>query len=177
MIKSQTSENVQNEQEQNIPETTETETSAGEEKKEQPDYLDQLKRLQADFINYKRRMEKMQAEWGEVSVRNVVNELLPIIDDFDYLFHHNVDDQGHLPMDGVKMIYDKMYSVLQKLGVEDVPTQNELFDPQVHEAVRMEKNTNVEPGTILQVWQRGYMLNGKLLRPARVMVAEESRDE
>ncbi len=176
-----------NTEEKKVNEENEMDAPMSEEVKEQEpspsgsdentNYLEQLQRLQAEFINYKRRMEKMQSDWADNSVRNVISELLPVMDDFDYLFLHNTDDKEHLPVQGVKMIYDKMFSILEKLGLETVATENVLFDPEMHEAVRLEKTDEAKPGEILQVWQRGYQLKGRLIRPARVMVAEGKESE
>ncbi|MBN2411992.1 nucleotide exchange factor GrpE [candidate division KSB1 bacterium] len=145
-----------------------------EESKEQekPDYLDQLQRLQAEFINYKKRVERQQKEWHEYAIRGVITELLPVVDDFDYLFQHNEEQNEELPLEGVKLIYNKLINCLKKLGLENIKTQNEIFDPELHEAVKVEQIENAEHGEILDVWQRGYTFRGKLLRPAKVKVAE-----
>jgi len=146
----------------------------GEEIKEQEksDYLEQLQRLQAEFINYKKRVERQQKEWHEYAIREVITELLPVIDDFNYLFQHNEDQDDKLPLQGVELIYNKLIKNLEKLGLEIINTQNELFNPEFHEAVKVEQAENAEHGEILDVWQRGYTFRGKLLRPAKVKVAE-----
>ncbi len=139
---------------------------------EKPVYLDQLQRLQAEFINYKKRVERQQKEWHEYAIREVIRELLPVVDDFDYLFQHNEEQNDKLPVDGVKLIYNKLMTSLEKLGLDKIKTQNEIFDPEFHEAVKVEQTENAEHGEILDVWQNGYTFRGKLLRPAKVKVAE-----
>jgi len=144
-----------------------------EESEEQvrSDYLEQLQRLQAEFMNYKKRVERQQKEWHEYAIRDVITELLPVVDDFDYLFQHNEDHENKLPMEGVKLIYNKLKNYLEKLGLENISTHNELFDPEFHEAVKVEQTHDAEHGEILDVWQKGYTFRGKLLRPAKVKVA------
>ncbi len=143
---------------------------------QKPDYLEQLQRLQAEFINYKKRIEKQQSEWHDYSLREVMNVLLPIMDDFEYLFQHHQNDKEPLPYGGVKMIYNKLNAALEKLGLELINAEREQFDPELHEAVLIEHHDTAENGEILQVWQKGYTFKGKLLRPARVKVAK-AKDE
>jgi len=146
----------------------------GEELKQQekPDYLEQLQRLQAEFVNYKKRVERQQKEWHDYAIREVLTELLPVFDDFDYLFQHNEEQEDTLPLDGVTLIYNKLKTSMEKLGLENINTQNEIFNPEIHEAVKVEQTENAEHGAILDVWQKGYTFRGKLLRPAKVKVAE-----
>jgi len=164
---------------ENNPETsgpaeTDMQDHIREEKK--PDYLDQLQRLQAEFINYKKRVEKQQSEWHDYSLREVMNTLLPVVDDFEYLFQHHVDENEPLPYEGVRMVYNKLSAALNKMGLELISAEKEQFDPDLHEAVLVEHHDTAVDGEILQVWQKGYTFKGKLLRPARVKVAKK-KDE
>jgi molecular chaperone GrpE len=139
----------------------------------QPNYMEQLQYLQAEFLNYKRRIEKQKYEWQDDALRNLLSQLLPVIDDLElYLQHHPVDDMQKSES-GIKMIYDKLMAILINIGLEKVSTEI-LFDPEKHEAVFVEQKDDVPHGHILQVWQPGYYFKEKLLRPARVKVAEKA---
>ena len=122
-------------------------------------YLEQLKRLQADFSNYKKRIEQQRVEWYETATRNVVTELLPVLDDFEYLFQHQ--DEQAISIDGVMLIYNKLLSVLKNIGVEPIETDDKVFDPELHEAVMMENVKDGESGRLLEVWQKGFLCKGK----------------
>ena len=129
-------------------------------------YLEQLQYLQAEFQNYKRRIDRQRTEWQDDAVRNFIFQLLPVLDDFELYFQHHPAD------DGVKMIYEKLVTVLKNAGLERVTTVT-LFDPELHEAIHVEQNEDVPHGHILEVWQPGYYFKEKLLRPAKVKVAEQ----
>ena len=144
----------------------------GSEKGEGTNYLEQLQRLQADFANYKKRVEQQKAEWYEHAVQKVASELLPILDDFDHLFNHNQQAEGTVSAQGVKLIYEKLKRTLEKLGVKEIPTDERAFNPDYHEAIHMEESDQVPQDEIVRVWQKGYMYKDKLLRPAKVVVAK-----
>jgi molecular chaperone GrpE len=152
---------------------------SGDEKEEKPaeaeysesDYLNQLQRVQAEFINYKKRIEQQRSEWQHLVTREILYQLLPILDDYDLFFKHENQSQAE-SRDGIKMIYDKMLSILTEMGLEVLSADNAEFDPELHEAVHVEKSTETPHGQILDVWQKGYQFRGKLLRPAKVIVAD-----
>jgi molecular chaperone GrpE len=137
-------------------------------------YLEQLQYLQADFQNYKRRIEKQKFEWQDDAVRNLLLQLLPVLDDFELYFQQfgaGADDKS---AKGIRLIYEKLTTILKNAGVEKVSTEG-LFDPEKHEAVHVEEKDDVPHGHILQVWRSGYSLKDRLLRPARVKVAETKK--
>ena len=141
-----------------------------------PDYYDQYMRLQAEFQNYKRRSEQRMQEWRLYAAKDIVSQLLPVIDDFDILFNHNQENSDALCVDGVKMIYNKMLSTLQELGLEPIEAIGKEFDPTIHEAVMAEESDEVEEGHILKVWQQGFMYKDTLLRPSKVITAKAKQD-
>jgi len=156
------------------PNENETEKQAAPEPapvEPQPNYLEKLQYLQAEFINYRKRIDKQKLEWQDDAVRNFLLQLLPVLDDFESYFRHHgaAADQGS--GSGIRMIYDKFMAILRSAGLETVSTET-TFDPEKHEAVHVEQNEDVPHGHILQVWQPGYYFKEKLLRPARVKVAE-----
>ncbi|MBN1998339.1 nucleotide exchange factor GrpE [candidate division KSB1 bacterium] len=138
---------------------------------ESVDYLDQYQRLQAEFINYRKRVEEQWAKQREEGVQSVLALLLPVLDDFNLFFGHHKNDKDQTVIIGVKMIYEKMMSSLTALGLTKVDTDS-LFNPEYHEAVVVENKQGVPSGKILDVWQPGYSYKQKLLRPAKVKVAE-----
>ena len=137
------------------------------------DYLNQLQRVQAEFINYKKRIEQQRSEWQTLVTREILYQLLPILDDYDLFFKHEKQSDAEAKV-GVRMIYDKMVSILADMGLEVITTEKAEFDPELHEAVHVKKSENTPHGQILEVWQKGYQFRGKLLRPAKVIVAESS---
>lgn len=143
----------------------------------QPDYLAQLQRLQAEFSNYRKRTEQQRAEWHDYAQKEVVSQLLPVLDDFDHLFNHHEGQDSDFSKEGVKLIYDKLRSILEKLGVETIDTKDSMFDPSMHEAIHARETKDDPQDKILQVWQKGYLYKGKLLRPAKVVVAKRKEEQ
>ncbi len=138
------------------------------------EYLDQLRQLQAEFANYKKRVLRQQAEWHDDSMREIISDVLPIMDDFDRLFHDSANESPYLSREAVSLIYEKMKAILRKRGLEVIEAQDSPFDPEMHEAIIMEDSSLVPHGTVLQVWEKGYKLKDKLLRPAKVKVAQNT---
>lgn len=132
-------------------------------------YLEQLLYLQAEFQNYRKRIEKQKFEWQDEAVRSLVLQLLPVLDDFELYFQQF--GTGAEDKSGIRMIYEKLNTILKGAGVEKVSTEG-LFDPEKHEAVHVEQKDDVPHGHILEVWRSGYSLKDRLLRPAKVKVAE-----
>lgn len=155
----------------NIPINNEAEAAADPPCRCQ-DYLDQLQRLQAEFSNYKKRVQRQQEEWYEHSAREIIEEVVSILDDFDQMFLHSEGGAGQISRQGVKLIYEKMISILSKRGLEVINAQDSPFDPELHEAVLVEETDKVPQDTVVQVWQKGYKLKDKLLRPAKVKVSK-----
>ena len=140
------------------------------------EYLDQLRQLQGEFANYKKRILRQQAEWHDDSAREIISEVIPILDDFDRLFHYSANGSSHVSREAVNMIYEKMTAIFHKRGLEVIDAQNSCFNPELHEAVIMEESNIVPHGTVLQVWEKGYKLKDKLLRPAKVKVAQNTAE-
>lgn len=148
------------------------------------DYYETMLRVQAEFMNYKKRNEHRMQEWRLHAAREIVAQLLPVVDDFDILFSHETDENGKVSVEGVQLIYNKLMSTLQDLGLELIDTSDRKFDPNVHEAVMVEESDEVDDGDIVKVWQKGFLYKGSLLRPAKVITAKaksveggESNDE
>lgn len=144
---------------------------------EKTNYYEQYLRSQAELQNYKRRTEQRMQEWRLHAVKEIISQLLPVIDDFDILFKHHSDGSEEICVDGVKMIYTKLLTRLEELGLESIEAEGEEFNPHLHEAVMAEEADSVEEGHVLKVWQRGFMYKDTLLRPAKVITAKAKKDD
>ena len=130
-----------------------------------------LLRKSADFDNLKRRTEKDKAEYFRFALAEAFADILSVVDNFERALAHRADATGDEFHAGIDMIARQFADTLKKYGVVEVPALGLPFDPNVHEAVMREETESVAPGTVLEVFQKGHLLNDRLLRPARVKVA------
>jgi molecular chaperone GrpE len=137
--------------------------------------VETLQRLQAEFENYKKRVEKENAEYCLLANGQLIRELLPVLDNFELALGHVKPEEkqdGGLSK-GMELIYAQLVSILEANGVTPIqPAEGERFDPYCHEAMLTEQKEGVERNTILEVLQRGYMLRGRVLRTAKVKVTK-----
>jgi molecular chaperone GrpE len=135
--------------------------------------LDRLARLQAEFDNARKRAAREQQEFREFAAADVIKNFLPILDSFERALKAggNASDFRN----GVELIYRQFQDVLQKMGVQPIVSVGQPFDPRVHEAVEMVDTNEVADHHVLDELQRGYKYKGRLLRPAMVRVARNSR--
>ncbi len=144
---------------------------------ERADLHDRLARRQAEFDNYRKRIERERGESYNSIVGDVVNKLLPVVDnlrralDAEAVVKAVESNEFRHFLDGVELIYKQLNEVLNKYGVEPVPTVGRPFDPRIHEAIATSPSDNYEPDTVIEEIVRGYRLGEKLLRPAMVKVA------
>ncbi len=144
----------------------ETEAKAAE-------YLDTLKRMQAEMENYRKRMVKEQEQIVQYASQTVILELLPVIDNLERAIGiDRIENEGTKLLEGVELIYSQLQGILEREGVEVIDPTGKLFDPQRHEAVMQVESDDHEENTIVEVMQKGYALKGRLLRPATVTVAK-----
>ncbi|HYP02708.1 MAG TPA: nucleotide exchange factor GrpE [Pyrinomonadaceae bacterium] len=143
----------------------------------QQEIHDLMARRQADFDNYRKRIERERSETYNRVVADVVGQLLPVMDNLRRA-HEAESSVGATEsqefrnfLHGVELISKQLNGVLENLGVEQVPTVGRPFDPHVHEAIATEQTDEFEPDTVMQEIVRGYRLGEKLLRPAMVKVA------
>ena len=140
--------------------------------KQRDDYLDKLQRTQADFQNFKRRNATARTDGYDDGQRETIAAILPTIDNLERALAA-AEEQGEEGafIDGVKMTLRSMLDALNKMGLEEIPALGEKFDPDVHNAVmRAEEG---EPGTVLEVYQKGYRIKNRVIRYAMVKVAAE----
>jgi len=137
------------------------------------EYKEMLQRTQADFMNYKRRVEEERSEQVKRASAQLIDRLLPVIDDFGRAIEAVPREQcGAEWMQGVSLIGRKLISILEQEGLTRVGEVGDSFDPSQHEAVMVDESDRRADGKITRVLQEGYKLNGKLLRPARVAVGK-----
>ncbi len=125
-------------------------------------------RLMADFQNYKKRVEKEKKDLYSYANENLMNELLVVLDNFERALDH---DTGDGFKEGIELIFKQLTDVLEKSGLAEIPALGEEFDPMVHNAVMTEETEDYESGKVSGVMQKGYTLNGKVIRPSMVKVA------
>ena len=132
---------------------------------------ERIVRLTADFDNFRKRAQREKDEARQFANQGLLEKLLPVLDNFEMALTA-VKDADPSVRDGVQMILDQLLGVLKESGVEPVDATGKPFDPNLHEALSQEETTEVEEGTVVQQVQRGYKLNDRLVRPARVVVAK-----
>jgi len=138
-------------------------------------------RLAAEFENFKRRALKERQDLFNYANENLIKELLPTVDNLERALEHarqagEGDDVAKF-LEGVELTYRSLMQVLEKTGVKVVEGKNEPFDPQAQEAIRQVPSADHEPGTVVEIYQRGYLLKDRLLRPALVGVASPRESE
>ena len=137
---------------------------------------DQLLRSRADFENFRKRSERDKAEYYKYALSGAVRDLLPVLDNLERAIAH-AGDPGEDFQKGIELIHKQFADLIQKFGVRTVGEVSEPFDPNLHEAVMREENPEVPPNTVTDVFQKGYMLHDRLLRPAMVKVAVPGKRE
>jgi molecular chaperone GrpE len=131
---------------------------------------DRLLRRQAEFENYRRRVERDRSDFLQYAGMEVVRDILPVLDDFERALKVESSDAGYRK--GVELIFQRLEETLKKIGLEPIETQaGQEFDPNLHQAVVRFETDEAPDHTILEEFQRGYNFKGKLLRPAMVKVA------
>lgn len=131
-------------------------------------------RNRAETENFKRRMQREKEELSKYANESILREVLPVIDNLERAVAHARDNDGDSStlLDGVEMTLGQFQSVLGKFNVIPVDAQGAIFDPACHEAMGQLERDDCKPNTVVDVMQCGYMLNGRLLRPALVMVSK-----
>ncbi len=131
-------------------------------------------RMQADIENMQRRAERDVANAHKYALEKFVLELLPIVDGLERAVaaHEGEDSGSGTLLDGVNMTLKMMYAAFAKFGVEQVNPESQPFNPELHQAVSTLADANVAANTVVSVLQKGYLLNGRLIRPALVVVAK-----
>jgi len=147
-------------------EATEEVVEPGQEADPVATLTSDLQRLQAEYANYRKRVERDRAVAHESAVGAVLTELLALLDDVD-----RADQHGELS-GGFKAVADQLNSITSRIGLEKYGTEGEAFDPQIHEALMHDESANVAVATASKILQPGYKYKERILRPARVAVTD-----
>ncbi len=147
-----------------------TEEKTEEEKAEDEDLNTKYVRLMADFQNFKKRTEKQKSDIHAYANEKIVSKLLEVMDNFERALQ--IEDENIKSFkEGMELIFKQLKDVLKDAGVAEIEAENAMFDPNYHNAVMMEDTDKVESGMVSEVLQKGYTLNGKVVRPSMVKVA------
>ena len=142
-------------------------------KKQLAEGAERMKRLQADFENFRRRTRQEKEELSNMVVQDFIKELLPMLDNFDRAMAAEATDAAKFQQ-GVEMIYNQLAEILKNRGMELIDTKEAKFDPNFHQAVMRVENPELEDETIAMELQKGYMVKGKVIRPSMVQVVANS---
>jgi molecular chaperone GrpE len=137
-------------------------------------YLELAQRTKADFENYRRRTTREVAAAQERGIAKLARELLPAVDNLDRALEalqQDAENGSSTLVSGIKLVHADVIAGLSRAGIERFSPHGEQFDPQRHEAIAQQPVEGAEPGTIVEVYQRGYVLGDFVIRPARVVVA------
>ena len=139
---------------------------------------DTLLRKAAEFENYKRRTENEQMNLLKYAAENFIVKLLPIVDDFERSLQHSDDAQDKEAIkQGIKLVYDKLMKLLDEQGVKKIDAVGKPFDVEFHEALMQRKDDSVEPHTVLDEVEKGYLYKDKVIRHSKVVVSEDSPEQ
>ena len=138
---------------------------------ERDEYLNDLKRVAADFDNYRKRALRDQEALVARAGERLVKELLPVLDDLERALVAAAEHEEATLEEGVRLVHRALADALAREGLQEIEADGR-FDPHVHEALLSQPAEGAEAGAVLQVLQKGYRLGDRVLRPARVIVAE-----
>ncbi|KHE90331.1 MAG: nucleotide exchange factor GrpE [Candidatus Scalindua rubra] len=145
---------------------------------ERDTYLDQLLRTKAEFLNYQKRVAKESESTSQFAVQSLILDFLSELDNFDRALKLAENSRNFDKfVEGIKLIEEQLFNVLGKYGVELIETVGKAFDPNLHEAVMEEENNEVPHHTIIDEFQRGFLLKERVIRPSKVKVSKRDIEE
>jgi molecular chaperone GrpE len=136
---------------------------------ERDEYLDNMRRMKAELENSRARLEREHARSVELASERLVKELLPILDNLERALEADGDIR-----EGVEATRDQLVDILTQEGLNPISSEGQSFDPAVHEALMSKPSDEHEEDTVIQTLERGYVLNGKPIRPAKVVVSKRA---
>jgi len=137
-------------------------------RRERDEYLDNMRRMKAELENSRARLEREHERSVELASERLVKQLLPILDNLERALQADGDVK-----EGVEATYEQLVGILAQEGLNPISSEGENFDPAVHEALMTKPSDEHEEDTVIQTLERGYMLNGKAIRPAKVVVSTQ----
>ena len=147
-------------------------------KEEAAENYDKYLRTSAELENYRKRAIKERADAINYGNEKILKDILPIIDSMERALDHSSNSQDFDAfVEGLNLIYEQLFSVLQKHGVESIDAVGQEFDPNFHEAMLQVESEDYEDNTVVEEFEKGYVLNGRLLRPAKAAVSKHVEKE
>jgi len=139
--------------------------------KEKDELFGKLQRVSADYANYQKRAPKQIADTISYEKEKIIKTLLPVLDNFEHTLQNaQTAENAEVLVKGIKIIYDQMLDILKSHGVEQIKAPGEIFDPAMHEAMMQKAEPEKEDNIVLEEFQKGYKLNGRVIRPSKVIV-------
>jgi molecular chaperone GrpE len=160
--------------EQGNPTAAEPQSEVEKLRQEKAAYLDRAARIQAEFDNFRKRNAKEQQDYRDYALADALRSLLPILDSLDRALKTDAASLKDFH-DGIELIDKQFHDALAKLGVQPVQAEGEVFDPNLHQAIQMVDTDEARDNHVIDELQRGYKLKDRLLRPAMVRVARNSK--
>jgi molecular chaperone GrpE len=159
-------------------ETEELKKKLEEKDKEAKENYDRLLRTAADFENYKKRTAREKEDWTKFANEDLIRAILPFIDNLERAVNHaqKIADTGVL-VEGVRLTLQQLLQTLNKFGLSSFESVGKPFDPAMHEAMLVVETDKHEPNQVVEEFQKGYLLNDRLLRPATVSVSKPPEKE
>jgi len=137
-----------------------------------------LQRVSADYANYQKRAPKQIAEAVAYEKEALIKSLLPALDNFEHaLVGAESARNSQAVLDGVRIVYNHFLDILKSCGVEQISALGQKFDPALHQAMTQRQENDKQDGTVLEEFQKGYKLNGRVIRPSKVVVNKPSDQE
>lgn len=151
--------------------TSEDDSALERLQKEASEMRELAQRKQAELENYRKRMERERLDLARYAGADVVKEVLPVLDNLERAQSYAAGSSDEQLRDGVALVHRQLQEILNRLGLTEVESQGKPFDPNFHEAVSQNETEEHPDGTVLSVFQKGYLFKDRLLRPAMVSVA------
>ena len=146
--------------------------------KEKDELLGQLQRVSADYANFQKRVPKQISDSVGYQKEHVIRSLLPVLDNLEHtLLNADSAENVDVLVEGIKIIYDQMLDILKSHEVEQIRAVGETFDPSKHAAMMRRSEPDQEENVVLEEFQKGYMLNGRVIRPSKVIVNKQAAEE
>lgn len=149
-------------------------TAYAEEKRRSADYLNKLKYMQADFENYRKRMERQIEEVKRTSNERLVMDLLEVMDELELAISNSKACESAALTEGVEMTLKKLRKILEADGVKHIESVGKRFDPDLHSVICTAPREDMEESTVLEELRKGYTMNGRVIRPSMVKISVRS---
>ena len=146
--------------------------------KEKTELFEKLQRVSADYANYQKRAPKQIADSIAYEKEAIIKSLLPALDNFEHtLAAEEKAEDIETFVKGVRIIYEQMLTIMKSHGVEQIEALGQTFDPAMHEAMMQKSEPEKEDNIVLEEFQKGYRLNGRVIRPGKVIVNKQPAEQ